>query len=280
LSTQFSDFSELSLPKKHLSGQWLPWHPSKVHLNCCSWPIIICDRLADVGGYRTVTLPLLLFHRSKWIQLVVILTSTWWDVTCQPSNTHIVVQELKPYTKCHRVCMCELESLCICVSNRQSVCVSLTEPYGTFSPQGQRSTEQSKPASICSPPRHVLCVSACLCVCECLFPLKLSISKSGHGSVCVLACMWVFRFVFLHVCSSLQQQLPFSPQESFIKEVGCSRCLDCQNLRGTFTGTNTDCKVILKVKTHTEHSWLTFFTFFYELLHIFKLERFFTMFMF
>lgn len=43
------------------------------------------------------------------------------------------------------------------------VCLCLDEGSRTFSPQGQRSTAQSKPASICSPLRHVQCVSASLC---------------------------------------------------------------------------------------------------------------------
>lgn len=73
--------------------------------------------------------------------------------------------------------------MCVC----PCVCVCLAEPSATFSPPGQRSTEQSKPASICSPPRHVLCAPARA------FPPKLSMSRTVQDAACVLACMRPFK---------------------------------------------------------------------------------------
>ena len=101
-----------------------------------------------------------------------------------------------------RGCVCVNWRICVYVCTRDRVCVFvLPNPLVPFSPWGQRSTEQSKPASICSLPGHILCACLCVYVCVCVHPppsypfLSVSMSVWVCWQVCdcldLCACMCV-----------------------------------------------------------------------------------------
>lgn len=177
--------------------------PHFITFDCCNQPVKVCDTWAEVGkgeiliGWSpppTLSVSIShsprLSHRSKWVQLVVILTSMRRDVTCRPTNTHTLVQQLHLPAKCSRVgmraCVCKIERAFVYVCLSVFVLLNPPVPFH-LEVRGQQSNQSQLPSA---PRLDTSCVR--LPVCVCCSPYSYPFLKVPT-SLCVC---W-------HVCDSL-----------------------------------------------------------------------------
>lgn len=121
------------------------------------------------------------------------------------------------------------------------MCVWLAERSRTSSPRGERSTAQSKPASICSPLRHVRCVSASLCVSAPAAIHFLEVSVTVH-EVCVRVRMCDCLDVCACMCVPPSSDIwPLAHRNPSSKGRECSKCLDRQNMSPTSEASSRVC---------------------------------------